>query len=137
MANLNHKDIGFHIDSSTGVLTDIKAYINNQELARTIALQETEGEGQEERTWLPGLGSGTFTINGFVNTTTDGIFGPLIADNTSITKTVAYRESSSRFYKGEVYATNVRYSGDRESLQTFSADLTVSGAFTRTSVAGT
>lgn len=137
MANLNHKDIGFHIDNAAGSLTDIKAYVNSQELSRAIALQEDTGEGLEERTFLPGLGSGAFTINGFVNTTTDAIFGPLISDNTSLTKTVAYRESSGRFYKGEVWVNNVRYSGDRESLQTFSAEATITGAFTRTSVVGT
>lgn len=137
MANKNHKDIAFHIDNASAALTDITAYLNNQELARTIALQEDTGEGQEERTYLNGLAGTTFTINGFVNSTTDGIFGPLVSDNTSVTKTFAYRLYSTRFYKGETWVTNVRYSGDRESLQTFSAEATITGVVTRTSVVGT
>lgn len=137
MAVKNHKDIGFYVDSSTGVLTNISSYINSQELARTLALQEDTGEGLEERTYLNGLAGTTFTVNGFVNTTTDGIYGPLVSDNTSITKTIAYKQHSARFYKGEVWINNVRYSGDRESLQTFSAEHTITGAVTRTSVVGT
>lgn len=136
MANKNHKDIGFRIDNAAGTLTDITLYVNSQDLARTIGLEEDTGEGLEERTFLPGLGSGKFTVNGFMNTTTDGIFGPLVADNTSITKTVAYQETSSRFYKGETWVNSVRLSGSRDDLQTFSAELTVTGAFTRTSIVG-
>lgn len=137
MGNLTQKDIGFYLDNASAVLTDISAYVNQQDLERTIQMLESEGEGQVERTFLPGLGSGMIRPNGFVNTTTDGIFGPLVSTNTSITKTFAFKQSAGRFYKGEAWPSQVKYSGSRDSLQTWSCDLTVSGAFTRTSLVGT
>lgn len=136
MANKNHKDIQFHVDNAAGTLTDITSYVNSQELSRAIALQEDTGEGQEERTFLPGLGGNVFTVNGHVNSTTEAIYGPLVGDNTSITKTVAYRTHSGRYHKAETWVGSVRFSGDRESLQTFSAEHTVTGAVNRTSVIG-
>lgn len=137
MANLTHRNAAFHIDNASAALTNISAYVNQQDLDRTIGILEDTGMGLEEATFLPGLGGTKFTINGFVNTTTDGIFGVLVSDNTSLTKTVAYGVSSTRFYKGEVWAGNVKYSGTKDTLQTFSADLTVTGAVTRTSIVGT
>lgn len=132
-----HTDIKFYIDDTTGVLTDISAYVNQQELERTVALLDDTGEGLEERTKVPGLGEGRLTVNGFVNTTTEAIFGPLVEDNTSITKTVAYRQHSTRFFKAECWLPSVRFSGSREDLQTFSVELEKTGAFDRTSVLGT
>jgi len=87
--------------------------------------------------WNLVMAGTVITVNGFVNSTTDDIYGPLVSDNTSIAKTIAYRLHSTRFYKGETWVGNVRYSGDRESLQTFSAEHTLTGAVTRTSVVGT
>ena len=83
---------------------------------------------------LTGLAGTTISVNGFVNTTTDGIFGPLIATATSVTKTTQYGAYSGRFYYGEALVSNIQYSGSVDSLQTFSADLTFDGAVTRTSV---
>lgn len=137
MGSLNQKDIKFYLDNASASLTDISAYTFTQELDRLIQQQEDTGEGLQERTFINGLGSGTIRVGGVVNSTTDAIFGPLVASVTSLTKTFAYRESSSRFYKGETNPSNVKYSGSRDTLQLWSVDLTVTGAFTRTSVLGT
>lgn len=137
MANLTHRNNAFHIDNASATLTNISTYVNQQDLDRQIGILDDTGMGLEEATKLPGLGSGKFTINGFVNTTTDAIFGPLISDNTSLSKTAAYGVSSTRFYKGEVWVGNVKYSGSKDTLQTFSADCEVTGAITRTSIVGT
>jgi len=131
-----HRDMGFYLDNNAGSLTNISPYINQQDLTRTVDMLESEGMGEEERTFLPGLAGTTVAINGQWDSTADAIFGPLIADNTTDTKTAAFKSYSSRFYKGETWVNNFQLSGGRDTLETFSADLTFTGAVTRTSVVG-
>jgi len=135
MAHKTGRDMSFRIDSATGVLVDLSGDVNNQSLARAVNLLEDTGMGEEEKTFLPGLAGTTVSINGMVNTTTDAIFGPLVSDNTSRTKTVEFKKYSGRLYNGEVLVGGYEVSGSPDSLETFSADLTFTGAVNRTSVA--
>jgi hypothetical protein len=134
MANTTMRDMGFKIDGAS-TLIDIKAFLNQVDLARTLDLIEDTAMSDTNRSYLHGLAGTTVTINGMVNTTTDGIFGPLINAATSVTKTVEYKSYSARYYNGETLVTGVQYSGATGSLQTFSANLTFDGAVNRTSVA--
>jgi uncharacterized membrane protein len=135
MANTTYRDMAFKIDNASASLTAITAYLNQVDLQRTLDLIEDTAMSDTNRQYLHGLAGTTFTISGMVNSTTDGIFGPLIATATSITKTFEYKAFASRFYNGEVLLTNVQYSGSTNSLQTFSASATIDGAVTRTAVA--
>jgi uncharacterized membrane protein len=135
MANTTYRDMAFKIDNASASLTAITAYLNQVDLQRTLDLIEDTAMSDTNRQYLHGLAGTTFTISGMVNSTTDGIFGPLIAAATSITKTFEYKAFASRFYNGEVLLTNVQYSGSTNSLQTFSASATIDGAVTRTAVA--
>ena len=129
------RDMGFKIDGASATLVDIKAYCNQADLQRTLDLIEDTAMSDTNRSYLHGLAGTTISINGMVNTTTDGIFGPLVNAATSITKTVEYKAYANRFYNGEVLLTNVQYSGSTNSLQTFSVSATFDGAVNRTSVA--
>ena len=135
MANTTMRDMGFKIDGASATLVDIKAYCNQADLQRTLDLIEDSAMSDVNRSYLHGLAGTTISINGMVNTTTDGIFGPLVNAATSITKTVEYKAYANRFYNGEVLLTNIQYSGSTNSLQTFSASATFDGAVNRTSVA--
>lgn len=135
MANTTFRDQDFKIDNASASLTSIKAYLNQVDFQRTLDIIEDTAMSDTNRSYLHGLAGTTFSINGMVNTTTDAIFGPLVAAATSVTKTVEWRAYASRFYNGEVLLTNVQYSGSTNSLQTFSASMTVDGAINRTSVA--
>jgi hypothetical protein len=143
MANKTYKDMRFKLDkpNSTGtlVLTDITAYVNQASLQRAINLLDDSALSDTNRSVLTGLAGTTLSINGFVNTTTDGTFGPMIAAATSVTRTFEYRafttnSTTGRFYNGEVLFSNIQYSGSVDSLETFSADMTVDGAVNRTTV---
>jgi hypothetical protein len=143
MANKTYKDMRFKLDkpNSTGtlVLTDITAYVNQASLQRAINLLDDSALSDTNRSVLTGLAGTTLSVNGFVNTTTDGTFGPMIAAATSITRTFEYRafttnSTTGRFYNGEVLFSNIQYSGSVDSLETFSADMTVDGAVNRTTV---
>jgi hypothetical protein len=135
MANTTYRDMAFKIDNASASLTAITAYLNEVGLERTLDLIEDTGMTDTNRQYLHGLAGTTFTISGMVNSTTDGIFGPLVAAATSITKTFEYKAYASRFYNGEVLLTSVKYSGSTNNLQTFSASATIDGAVSRTSVA--
>jgi hypothetical protein len=135
MANTTYRDMGFRIDGAAGTLVDVKAFINQADLQRTLDLIEDSAMSDTNRSYLHGLAGTTVTINGMVNSTTDGIFGPLINAATSVTKTVEYKAFAARFYNGEILVSNVQYSGSTNSLQTFSASMTFDGAVNRTSVA--
>lgn len=89
----------------------------------------------EEKSYLFGQAGATMPLSGMVNSTTDGIFGTLIGNRTTATKTFQYTAYSGRVYRGEVLVTSVEYSGSTNSLQTFSADAVFDGVMTRTSVA--
>jgi hypothetical protein len=143
MANLTYKAMRFRLDkvNSTGVetITNITAYVNQASLQRSINLLEDTALSDANKSVLTGLAGTTLSLNGFVNTTTEGVFGPQIATATSVTKTFEYRTHATnstgtvgRFYNGEVLLSNIQISGSVDSLQTFSLDMTVDGAVNRT-----
>ena len=134
MANKTYKDMKFGIDNASNTFADLTSYVNQESLQRSINLLEDTALSDANRSVLTGLAGTTISINGFVNTTTDAIFGPLIATATSVTKTTQYGAYTGRFYFGEALVSNVQYSGSVDTLQTFSIDLTFDGAVTRTSV---
>lgn len=136
MANKSYKDMGFRLaGNATSVLTDITAYINQEQLKRTIALIEDSAFSDPNRRYIPGLGGTTISVNGFVNTTTDGIFGPLIAAATSVSKRCEYKAHTGRYYNGNIFLSDVQYSGSLNNMEVFSANLTFDGSVNRTSVA--
>lgn len=135
MANTTYRDQDFRIDSTGGgSLASIKAYLNQVDFQRSLDLIEDTAMSDTNKSYLHGIGGTTFSLSGMVNTTTDGIFGPLVNAATSITRTVEWKAYATRFYNGEVFVTNVSYSGKTNSLQTFSVSLTIDGAVNRTSV---
>ena len=142
MANKTFNDMRFRIDSPSTANLNITAFLNHVSLQRAINLLEDTALSDTNKSVLTGLAGTTLSLNGFVNSTTDGIFGPLIAAATSVTKTVEYRAFATnstgnvgRFYNGEVLISNVEYSGAADALETFSCDLTFDGAVNRTTAA--
>ena len=133
MGNKTYRDITVKVDSATGVLTAITSYINQANIQGTLSLLEDTALGDDERSFLPDLAGASIPINGFVNTTTDGIFGPLVGNRTTITKTIQFG-NGVKFYYGEAYPDSVQLSGAVGSLMTFSVSFTMDGALTRTSV---
>ena len=133
MANLLFKDFGFKIDGASATIVDLTAHVNSGSLAGVMSLFEDTAAGDEERTYLPSLAGATVTVNGFINSTTEAVWGPLVGNRTSITKTVGF-DNGVKWHTGEVLPTNVQISGSVDDGMMWSADLTFSGAVTRTSV---
>lgn len=140
MANKIYKDMQIRIDNAAGSLTDITSYLSSASIRAVQDTIEDTGMGDDERQYLFGLGGATIPLAGMVNTTTDGIFGPLKGNRTTATKTVEYRaytinSTTARYYNGEALITSVEYSGSTNSLETFSCEATFDGAVNRTTVA--
>ena len=140
MANKTDLDIRVKIDNAATSLVDITAYVTTSSIRGALDIIEDTAINNEERSYLAGKAGATIPISGMVNSTTDAIFGPLIGNRTSITKTVVYRAYSTNstgsvgsFYNGEIYITSVEYSGSVNSLQTFSAEGTFDGLVNKTS----
>lgn len=136
MGNKLWKDMGVKIDNASGTITDISAYVNSQSLEAAITDLDTTGMGATSRSRVNGLGDISIPLNGFVNTTTEGIFGP-ITNGTSVTKTMDFTAFTGRHFTGEFLPTAVSFSGSPDTLELWSATMVLTGALNRTSVAAT
>jgi len=139
MANKIAKDIRIRVDNSTG-LVDITAFCNSASIRAVQDTIEDSGLSDATHSYLFGMAGATIPLSGMVNTTTDAIFGPLIGNRTTVTRTIEYRAYATnstgtvgRFYNGEALITSVEYSGSNNSLQTFSSEAVFDGAVNRTS----
>lgn len=135
MANTIFKDMTIKVDNAAGSLTDITSFLSSASIRSVQDTIEDTSMADEEKSYLFGQAGATMPLSGMVNSTTDGIFGTLIGNRTTATKTFQYTAYSGRVYRGEVLVTSVEYSGSTNSLQTFSADAVFDGVMTRTSVA--
>lgn len=135
MANLLWKNETIKIDNAAGTLTDITSYCMSFTLSGAQDTVEDTGMGDEERSYLFGLAGATATLAFIVNSTTDGIFGPLIGNRTTATKTFQHAATTNIVHRGETLNTAVEYSGSTGSLQTGSWSGTFDGVMIKTSVA--
>jgi len=134
MANLIYKNETIKIDNTAGTLTDITAYTTSVTINGSQDLIEDTAMADEERSYLYGLAGGTVSLAGIVNSTTDGIFGPLISNRTTATKTFQHAATTNIVHRGELLNTSVEYSGSTNSLQTWSYSGTFDGVIIKTSV---
>lgn len=134
MAHKTFKDTVVKIDSQAATIVDITSSCNSESAAGAMELMEDSAFGDSDRTYLPGLHGKTIDLNGFINSTTSALWGPLVSDRTSITKTIGISDGV-KYITGEVYPTNVQISGSVGQLQVWSASLTFDGGATYTSVA--
>jgi hypothetical protein len=135
MANTIFKDMTIKLDNAAGTLTDITSWLSSASIRSVQDTIEDTGMADEEKSYLFGQAGASVPLAGMVNTTTDGILGPLIGNRTTATKTFQYTAYTGRVYRGEILVTSVEYSGSTNSLQTFSAEGTFDGVMIRTSVA--
>jgi len=135
MANLIFKNQTIKLDNAAGTLTDITAYLTSETLSGIQDLIDQTSMSLEEKSYLFGQAGATMQIAGFVNSTTNGILGPLIGNRTTATKTFQRAATTNIVQRGEVLVTGVEYSGSVNSIQTFSFNATFDGVMISTSVA--
>ena len=131
--------MGFRITGNgTSVLATISGSINQVSLQQLVTALDDTGLGDVAHTYVDGLFNATVSLNGYVNTTTDAIFGAHV-NGTSVARTAKTWEvklaTGSLFYNGSCLITDYSVSGGSDTLQTFSATLQVSGDVNRTAAA--
>lgn len=139
MPNRFFKDVAVRMknttSNSTGWVT-ITNYVNQHNIKRIIKLIEDTAYGDWSGSrFIPGVAGTTFSVNGWVNSTTDGLFGYFIANNTSVSRSFEFKPYSGHYYNGNVFVSDVQYSGSINNMQTFSVNLQFDGTLNRTSVA--
>ena len=132
MANKWFFDTVVSIDNASGSTARITSYVNNHSIQSALNLMDQTGGGVTAHTFLPGLAGATISLNGFVNSTTSGIFAPLVGNRTSITKTLGIN-NGVKWFKGEVWPSGIQFSGTPDNLETWSGDFTFEGAVSYTS----
>ena len=133
MANVHGKDAYFQIDNTSGSLTDISAYLDTSSLAQTIETADTTAYGDEDRTYIAGLATGSIPLGGPWDATLDGYFGTTTQKKVARSWVFGPAGSTGGLvkYSGEAVITGYSVDppvGDRVS---WSANLLVSGAITR------
>ena len=134
MANTIFKDMTIKVDNAAGSLTDITAYLSSASIRAVQDTIEDSAMADEEKSYLFGQAGAGAPLAGMVNTTTDAMFGPLIGNRTTATKTFQHAATTNIVHRGEVGNTAVEYSGSTNSLQTWSFTGTFDGVMTKTSV---
>ena len=134
MANKHSANVTISLDNAAGTLTAITNYINSWSLGGSQGVYADDGLGVTNPNHYPAKHIKTVSLNGRVNTTTEGIFGPLVYARTSVSKTFQYYDGV-KYLNGEVYPTSTQYSGSEDSMLAFSFEATVDGTMNRTSVA--
>lgn len=135
MANWISSAAGFWIDNASGTLTDISQYVNNNEQSGGTQLLDDTGLGDTIENFTGGIAAGTrLPLNGFLNSTTYAIFGPLL-NQTSVTKTIQVKYFTGKYKYGEAWPTNVQITQAAKAIQVWSCELVAVNGLTTTSVA--
>lgn len=137
MANKNakwSKDMSFKLDNATGSLTAIGTYVNSQSFDAAITILDVTGMGDSAPEALNGLSNRSVPLSGIINSTTSGIFKPLV-DGTTVRKTFEFGINSSNYLNGSCIPESVNFSGSPDSLETFSCTLRVVGSVNQTTIA--
>lgn len=134
MAIKSFKDVVVKLDNAAGSLTEITCALTSQSIATTWNILDKSAICDDSEQLLLGRAATNLAWAGFVNSTSEGIFGPLVEVSTSVTKTFSVY-NGQQYYTGEAWVDNYSESGNNNDLVTWSANLRVTGAVNRTSVA--
>jgi hypothetical protein len=138
MGNINSDVASFRVDNESATivnLTGSTGTVNSIAPSGGQVLLDDTGVGDSRHTVVKGLANATeITVNGYVNSTTEAIFTPLL-DGTSITKTIGIGLVSGQYLNGEAWPRDVSFSVGIDELQTWSCTFQAADGLTRTSVA--
>ncbi len=134
MANIHGKDAVFKLDNTSDSLTDVSAYFDDSSLTRLVELADTTAYGDEDRTSIAGLGTGSISIGGPWDTAFDAIIGTPVQQKVSrgFDFDPIGAGTAGRF-TGECFITNYSVGVPVGDNITWTATLTTTGAITRES----
>lgn len=141
MAFVHGKNTYFQLDSSAGSLVNLSTYLTDVGFPKSIETAETTtfGVSGSSKTYIVGLNDTTVSLSGNWDSVLDAHFAGVIsaqAAGTQATGTFEYGPAGSTAglvkYTGECIVTSYEVSNPVGDVVTFSAELQVTGAVTRT-----
>lgn len=128
-ANLQIKDSG-------GTLRDISTYVTQTDFDRPQDSVDTSTYGSINRSFIPGLQNGTFTVAALYDPTFVGYLDGILAYQGTATTLLTYQwapqgtASTNPKYTGSYIMTDYKVSAPVAGVTTVSANLQISGAGT-------
>jgi hypothetical protein len=115
--------------------TNVTAYCDSQSLDQMVDLAETTVFGNDDKTSIAGLKSGSISVGGHWDPTGDAVFAG--ADDGAVVAFVCNPEGNTSgdvTYTGNAFITNYSWQAGVGDRVTWSASFTVSGATARATV---
>lgn len=134
---IHGKDAAFKLDNAAGSLTDISNTLNEVTLPRSIETAETTAFGNDDKTYIVGLGDATISVSGMFDATVNTHLNAAVAALKAGTLATASFEygpagsaSSAPKLSGEALITSYEIGSPVGDVVTYSLELQVTGAIT-------
>lgn len=127
------KSVDFALDDTSGSSRNISDTLNSVDFPEVTETADTTAFGSSSRSFIVGLESATISISGLWDATVDGYMkGGTEPASRSFIYGPAGSTGGNVKYTGEAIMTNYSISSPVGDVVTYSADLQVTGAVTRT-----
>ncbi len=126
------KSTDFAIDDTGGSSRNISDTLTDVSFPQTIDTAETTAFGSSNKSYIVGLKDTTISVSGIWDATVDGYISGTEPASRSFIYGPAGSTSGNVKYTGEAIMTNYSVSNPVGDVVTFSMDLQVTGAVTRT-----
>lgn len=124
----------FKLDDSGATLRDLSTYITEVSMPRDIETAETTAFGSTAKSYITGLTDATISMSGLFDSVADGYLAGVLGQSTALSFNYGPLGSTAGMikYTGTAILTSYELSSSVGDVVTFSADLQVTGAITRT-----
>jgi len=126
------KSTDFALDDTGGSSRNISDTLTDVSFPQTIDTAETTAFGSSNKSYIVGLKDTTISVSGIWDATVDGYISGTEPASRSFIYGPAGSTSGNVKYTGEAIMTNYSVSNPVGDVVTFSMDLQVTGAVTRT-----
>ncbi len=126
------KSTDFALDDTGGTSRNISDTLTDVSFPQTIDTAETTAFGSSNKSYIVGLKDTTISVSGIWDATVDGYISGTEPASRSFIYGPAGSTSGNVKYTGEAIMTNYSVSNPVGDVVTFSMDLQVTGAVTRT-----
>lgn len=130
MAFQHGKNATFSLDNNAGTLTALSAYVTDVSFDRAVDTAETSVLNLDDKQYIPGMRGATMSVNGPWDAVVDAHFEPLLGKAATIS--FAYSpDGGTTTYSGECFVTSFASSSPVGGAGTWSSQLQITGAVTR------
>lgn len=127
------KSTNFTLDDTSGSVRDISNTLTSVDFPDSVETAETTAFGSSAKSYIVGLTDATFSLSGIWDATVDGyISGGAEPASRSFVYGPAGSTAGNVKYTGEAIVTSYSISNPVGDVVTYSLDLQVTGAVTRT-----